>query len=118
MPFVAVFVFRQRLRSGEVERILEEVPEIFAHVAQSRDLDIDNVSVNVIDGVPRNVFSPESHAKGFQGLDILLLIFGLEGEEEDHASLREALESQFRDRWVARARIFPKEDGYWHNEAL
>ncbi len=115
MAFVAVFVFRQRLRQSEVERVLDDVPETFARLAQSRGAPFspDKVQVHVTDGVPRNVFSPESHSKGFQGLDVLLLIFGLEGSEEDHDAAREALESQFRDRWVARARIFGREDGYW-----
>jgi len=59
------------------------------------------------------VFSPESHAKGFQGLDILLLVFAKISEERNREELREALETQFRDKWVTRARIFDVEDDKW-----
>jgi len=115
MPFVSVFVFRQKMRKAEVDRVLDDVPNIFARISQSRgeSFDKDKVSVVLVDGAARNVFSPESHAKGFQGLDILLLVFAKISEERNREELREALETQFRDKWVTRARIFDVEDDKW-----
>lgn len=115
MPFVSVFVFRQKLRQPDIERVLDDIPEVFTKLAQSKghDFDPERVHVALIDGAARNVFSPESHAKGFQGLDILLLIFAKITQEEDREELREHLESQFRDRWVTRARIFDVPDSKW-----
>ncbi|MDX9721297.1 MAG: hypothetical protein RBU37_11175 [Myxococcota bacterium] len=116
MPFVAVYVFRQKLRQAEVERVLEEIPATFSKLASTHGsvFPEERVSVALIDGVARNVFSPDSHAKGFQGLDILLLIFASFDCEEDQEELREALEAQFRDRWVTRARIFDVGEDRWH----
>jgi len=115
MPFVAVYVFRQKMRQAEVERVLTEIPSVFSRLSQARGevYDEDRVSVVLVDGAARNVFSPESHAKGFQGLDILLLVFAKIENSEDKDELRENLESQFRDKWVTRARIFSPEDSYW-----
>lgn len=115
MAFVAVFVFRQKLRPDDVQSILQEIPESFSRLAQNQGLEYstDRVGVTLIDGAPRNVFSPESHVKGLQGLDILLLVFAQIPNEEDRELLREELESRFRDRWVARARIFSGDPSYW-----
>jgi len=115
MAFVAVFVFRQKLRPDDVQSILQEIPESFSRLAQNQGIDysMEQVGVTLIDGAPRNVFSPESHVKGLQGLDILLLVFAQIPNESDRELLREELESQFRDRWVARARIFSGESSHW-----
>lgn len=115
MPFVSVFVFRQKLRPADVQRVLVDIPDVFSKLAQSKGhkFDTDKVHVCVVDGAARNVFSPESHAKGFQGLDILLLVFAKIEHSEDASELRENLESQFRDRWVTRARIFDINDDMW-----
>lgn len=115
MAFVAVFVFRQKMRQPDVERVLDDIPGVFTRLSQARGKvhDPDKITVVLIDGAARNVFSPESHAKGFQGLDILMLVFAKIRNSEDEDELREALESQFRDKWVTRARIFDPEDDKW-----
>ena len=115
MPFVAVFVFRQKMRESDVESVLTDIPAIFNKVAQSRgdDFDPDRVSVVLVDGAARNVFSPETHAKGFQGLDILFLVFAKIPDPQHADLLRESLESQFREKWVTRARIFAADDEHW-----
>jgi len=112
MPFVSVFVFRQKMRQPEIERVMSEIPAVFGRLSQARGevFDEDRVSVVLVDGAARNVFSPESHAKGFQGLDILLLVFAKIANDEDAEELRENLETQFRDKWVTRARIFSAGD--------
>ena len=115
MPFVAVFVFRQKMRQPEIDRIMVDIPEVFTRIAQSRGkiYDPSRVGVVLVDGAARNVFSPESHAKGFQGLDILMLVFAKIPSADDRELLRETLEAQFRDRWVTRARIFDPPDEKW-----
>lgn len=112
MPFVSVFVFRQKMRQPELERVMTEIPAVFGRLAQARGaaFEEERVSVVLVDGAARNVFSPESHAKGFQGLDILMLVYAKIANDEDAEELRENLETQFRDKWVTRARIFSVED--------
>lgn len=115
MPFISVFVFRQKMRQSEIERVMTDIPAVFGRLSQARGqaFDEERVSVVLVDGAARNVFSPESHAKGFQGLDILMLVFARIDDEEDAEDLREALESQFRDKWVTRARIFSADEDRW-----
>lgn len=123
MPFVSVFVFRQKMRQPEIERVMSEIPAVFGRLSQARGdaFDEERVSVVLVDGAARNVFSPESHAKGFQGLDILLLVFAKIANNDDAEELRENLETQFRDKWVTRARIFAADDehfkvGHWPDD--
>ena len=115
MPFVCTFVFRQKLRESDVLRIKEEVPDVFVRLAQSKGqrFDPQRVGLSILDAVSRNIFSPESHAKGFQGLDILLLVFGTIPDVRERDTLREELESCFRDRWVVRARVFDVPIEHW-----
>lgn len=115
MPFVCVYVFKQKLRKNDLKRIKDEIPEVFVQLAQSKGqrYTSTNVGVTILDGVSRNVFSPESHAKGFQGLDVLLLIYGVMPNNYDQQELRERLESKFRDKWVVRARIFDVKEDHW-----
>lgn len=115
MPFVSVFVFRQKMGPPELARVMGDVPAVFERLAKARgqDFDASRVAINVVDGAPRNVLSPDAQARGFQGLDILMLVFARIDRAEDAEELREALESQFRDQWVTRARIFATDADHW-----